>query len=699
MTDASPLARIRSGLARLAARGHAALKAAWRWPDLMAVAAVVIVLLHGRWASIVFPLSLNPDESEAAANALRIKAVGFNWDALDGSTDGPLDSLAICWPHLFGWDATLGTTRLTGCILLILVCVCVYLSVKALSSRGYAALLTLPLMLFYAFTTDADFVHYSSELLPVCLLAAANCLVIGISADRLRQPRFETAKFALLGLILGAVPFAKLQAAPLGVIVGLYGFYLAVTAPSPGRLRKAMALIGGGLAPACGFLLPLLASGHIRDFWLSYIAYAFMYVRAPLPIAGIHDMIAGDLLLQSVTYFMSALILAAGLHAGFAAWKGGAVARKSSYLDLAYGALMVAVAFWVIAKPGNPFLHYLAFFPPFLVVLCGCCVRVFAGRKRDGVLFAAYYGVLALVFIGFAAHGPRNPTEARISRQAYIRALDFPLEVRSPRMLSWLPFPAANLLVWGWMPQWYVWSGLTPSSRVTNTYLQIAATPLQGYFRSRFMADIGSAPPDAILDGVEGRSFFYSNPAKYGPAIFPEFAAYLSQHYVQLPPWRPEPDCPKLYIKDEYQALYDRQVIQPASVTASATYQGDQSPYGAAKLFDNSVTEDTCTDYWLLPMRTPGDVDVRFAKVEPVLRVMLLNTQDSDYLDRAADGVEVKLLKAGVVVADKQFTMRSFPAWTSVAWDAPVASDEMRVYILSYLGRGGGLNEIKIFRP
>lgn len=690
--------------ARLRARETAvSARASTEWAvlkalDLLVMAFIAIVLVYGRWASIVFPFPLNPDEAQAAANALRIKVYGFNWSVLDGSTNGPLDSLVVCWPHLFGWDVTMSTVHLTACALLFFVCLFVYLSIKTLCGRGFAVALVSPLVLFYSFTGNRNFLHQSSELLPVALLVAANYLAVRLSVGRSQPHRFRYLVFALLGILLGAVPFAKLQGAPLTVVVGLYAFILAVTDPSKGRLRNSLALVCGGLAPALGFLLPLFVSGHIQDFWRSYVAWAFLYVQQPLSFADVLGMLSTELLLRYTAYFMSMLGLVSLLHVYIAAPHREDAGRSGRY-DIVYGLALVVVAFWVIAKPGNDFGHYLMFFPPFGVMFCAYAARAFAGQRKHVLLFAGYYVALAAIFIALYQVYDTKEYERKYSDAALRPLLHQSFRVESPHLLSWLPIPATHLLVWGWMPQWYVWSGLTPSSRETNTALQIDDSALQGYFRSRFMADIGQDSPDIIMDAVEQGSFYFDKPWKYGPQVFPEFSAYLSSGYTLLTPWQPHDGCPKLYVRNEYKAVIDRRLVLPASVTTSADFLGEKSPFNGANLFDDSVTEDSCIDYWLLPTRTLGSVDVRFQKIEPVSRLMILNTRNGGYLDRATDRIDVKLLKSGAVVSDRQLAMQPYPYWTSIDLDNPTQADELQVSILSYFGRGGGLNEIKIFRP
>jgi len=69
-------------------------------------------------------------------------------------------------------------------------------------------------------------------------------------------------------------------------------------------------------------------------------------------------------------------------------------------------------------------------------------------------------------------------------------------------------------------------------------------------------------------------------------------------------------------------------IVVPARVTASATLDGPDGEFTAANLFDSSVTEDSCIDYWLLPERRAGFVDVTLPGLEPIAKVLILNTQN-----------------------------------------------------------------------
>jgi hypothetical protein len=665
--------------------------------DLCLIAAMALLLLFGRWSSILHPVPFNPDEAQAAANAMRIHAYGLDWNALDGSTNGPLDSLIACWPYLLGLDPSLNTGRLAACALLFCVCLFVYLSAKIVCGRVPASLLLLPLLTFYAFTDNPNFVHYSSELLPLFLLSAAHYLIVKTTMERDRSVRREALGYLLIGLLLGAVPFAKLQAAPIAVAAALYAMVLALTGPGTARWRNAVLLCCGGVATCAAFLLPLAATGHITDFWNSYIAWAFFYDKEPLSVVGIQGMISDDLLMACLTGFLFLLVLACLVHAVLVGRNDSAGARATRY-GAVYSLALIVVALWVIAQPGRsdkPFDHYLMFYPPLLLIFCSYVARAFTDRRADVLIFTAYYSFLAALFAGlfFVQVKPKHNTMGAGAWPTLT------LEVKSPHMWSWLPIPEQHLLVWGWMAQWYVWSGMTPAARDTNTFSEITDSPLRGYFRDRFMSDITQSSPDVILDAVEGKSFVFHRMSNESPAMFPEFSAYLASNYVQLLPWKPEPDCPKLYVKNEYKEQIDRRIISPASVSTSGNYLGADSPFNGAKLFDNSVTEDTCGDYWLLPNWSRGSVTVTFSKLEPVSSVMILNTRNANYRDRATNGIQASLLKGGAVAATQKLEVKPYPYWTTLRFSTPVEADQLRIEVLSYLGRGGGLNEIKIFRP
>ena len=130
--------------------------------------------------------------------------------------------------------------------------------------------------------------------------------------------------------------------------------------------------------------------------------------------------------------------------------------------------------------------------------------------------------------------------------------------------------PAAGrgrMLVWGWMPQWYVWSGWSPATRDIITYNEIWPTPLRSYFRDRMMADLRNSPPDYIIDAVALGSFGFIDPAKDGLASFPELAAFVSADYLLLSAASAEGSCPRAFAhKTTWLSSRDAMPAHPASM-------------------------------------------------------------------------------------------------------------------------------------
>jgi hypothetical protein len=292
----------------------------------------------------------------------------------------------------------------------------------------------------------------------------------------------------------------------------------------------------------------------------------------------------------------------------------------------------------------------------------------------------------------------------QIERQAGMRAFlsthrtlvptRFTLE--QPRLFSWLGSPSRYMLVWGWMPQWYVLAGLAPATRESHTYGQMVASPLREYFRSRFIRDLSASQPDIVIDATTGRtSFLFNRFTNDGPETFDFLHGYLGDHFERLPSLA-ENECQTTYVRKNLMESVRGMMIAPVAVSAS----GHRHPvFGPVNLFDNSFTEDACVDYWLLPEGAKGSVQVTFGADEVVESVWLLNTRNGVNADHASQAVRVTLLDSdGQAVESVTLDMAPSPQWTRTIFRSDRRARELKLEVLSFKGIGGGLNEIKIFR-
>lgn len=643
-----------------------------RWIDLLLAAVILAVVYWGRQKFIAYPLPLNPDEAQVGANVLRVMAKGPNWDGLDGSSTGPLNTLAAAWPLLLGQDVTFTTLRLTAYALVCITTMICYATLATLTRRVYAIAFTLPLALFYAFSREDDLQHYSSELLPVALVATALWLLACLDKARFRRP----VLIAAIGLVLGAVPLAKMQVAPIGAIVFVFTCrHIALRSSS--RAREFLLLFVPALVPAGAFLLPLLARGHFADFWNSYLVWASLYVSPPLTPSELASLFASDAFLLRVLVVAA---VGAVLAVVFPARKSVFAPRPWLFLFLCTS--LVAVA--VIVRPGQVFVHYALLLPPFLMLLVGYMA---AGGEPDGHSKNAYRSVLCLgVALCFLPIGSATPAPAAL-RSA---KPDF----RSPHLFDPLGTRAGDsLLVWGWMPQWYVWAGLPPAVRSAVSYNELEPGRLQPYFRRRFLSDFQSLPPAMILDAVTGQSFGLNDPNKAGIARFPELAAIVASDYVQARGLGVRPSCPAVYLRRDREKAAAATRVKFRAIVASASKDAE---HAATNLDDWSVTEDTCADAWLLPDGATGHVDLAFEAPSAVQTIQILNTRGGEQMDRGTNAIRVVLLRAGRQVFLQESRLARYPRWTVIALRQPVSADSLRIEVLGFTGAGGGLNEVKV---
>lgn len=639
-------------------------------------------LLWGRYDFIVSPLALNPDEFQAGANVLRILQYGFNWDTLDSTTVGPLNSLILAWPYLLAQEITTSTIRLTAFFLLFIIVAGSYFILASLSRRFYAIAFTLPLATFYALNTNYEFQHYSSELLPTALLILACSFLINFyKKTKLRQSNVLPNLMAI-GLSLGAVPFAKIQAAPIGVTIALFSFYFIYKhSPVALRLQRLTIFTLSGLTPVIAISAPLVLQGTFHHLWNSYIVWPTLYVNTPLTFFGLYQLIAQESYLVGILWITVISLLTVLLLAIKTAKK-----ITTTFWPVFFLAIVGAATFAVM-RPGNVFPHYLMFIPPFALILCGVLLSKAEPAGKAGYV---YNTVIFLMITGctFPEKSENNP------QNQLTQANDF--EVSSPRIFDYLGAEKNdNLLIWGWMPRWYLYSGMAPASRESMTNNQQTKSRLQNYFRDRLISDIDTSKPAYIIDAVIGNSFRFNDPSKVGLPSFRELQSVIQSNYTEISGLGRQSNCATTYIRNDRFNQASDSLVKFKNITASAEMSQD---FAATHIDDFSVTEDTCTDFWLLPNNTPGYVDIEFTDRESVAKINVLNTRNSYYLDRGALEVNIILYNNGERVFSEPRTLATYPHWNEIALKSPVIADTARIEILSSVGHGGGLNEVKITR-
>jgi hypothetical protein len=130
-----------------------------------------------------------------------------------------------------------------------------------------------PLTVCLAFMTDGwDLLAYNAEQPLIFLLCAA---AYGCARLATAGPTDDPVRWALVtGLALGLVPWGKLQAVPIALVLGgLALVCLVKRARELGRRWRAagLALLAGGLAPAVAVGVYLATQDLFPHFWTTYV--------------------------------------------------------------------------------------------------------------------------------------------------------------------------------------------------------------------------------------------------------------------------------------------------------------------------------------------------------------------------------------------------------------------------------------------
>jgi hypothetical protein len=648
-----------------------------------------------RLPSIFVNAALNPDEAQYVAAAMSFRGNMNSFASSDLGTSGPLNAVPLMWPFLFGLDSSLPVAHLTAAGLLAATWLLTLFALQT-APNSVRVYLGGGLVLFLGGVQYGELTAYASELLSNCLLVGATAIALSSIGRRL-----ALAKMCFAAFCVGATPFAKLQSVGIALVIGFSLLALALR-DRDRPLRASLLLAGSACLPAALLLTPLVMAGAFSDFWIPYIAFNSSYVGGGWGKVASTDALPpqihalAKLLRPRLTKAYLALLagisgiavigpfLRTGAESPANNWR--AKLAQPDGLRCIVAALVLAASVLVVTLPARPFGHYVYFIIWPATILTGLLWSAAYGKSRFGTqLFGFLGGSLVLVTAGLAAlEHPLFPFPERIDPQSTFHP--------SRELLPNVGKSLGRLFVWGWMPEYYEWSGRTPATRDTIVYEQIAPSPQREYFRNRLMSDLRRNPPEYIVDAVAEGSFGYDDPSKDSIASWPELAGYVADNYVLLSKSAVGDACPRLYASRATMAEITKRYITPVRVFASAS--SDTAP----NVIDN-VVFDSCPDAWLLPPGQLGDITLDLGQAQAISLIEILNTTAGLHGNQATASAKVSAYAGDALVMEQVVAVPPFPRWANVAVpDSAGAINRIVVAVESFSGVGGGLNEIRVRR-
>lgn len=497
----------------------------------------LVFFLLFRLPSIMLARHLNPDEAQMLAQAIKsfFTANYIPWQAFDPNSSGPLNSYILAWAGaLSGQVPDYPLARTVAAILIWVTIFMVYKINTLFFDRAACLVGTLPVFLFYAFTENHDFLHYSSELLPLTLFAAAWYVQLSGAVYRPES----SWPFIMAGFMFGFLPWIKLQF----VLLTLFGMGTQVVLLL--RLRRnRIKPLGLWLAAAslCSVLhlLAIIFYGDFADFFPSYLVMGRMYNSSQnsevfTVATWWRFMLMDDVLLrmtvQLVLFAVSACLFSLAVRA---------VPAYRMVMFLGGTWLYFGVMIWTINLSGRQFSHYLQIFFPFLSILftlatdrllagvsscwASAGVALSATRWRDRVTYD-YRAVTVSVVLLVLWLGAND----RLEVYTVNRAL-WATHVRNAAWRSLIPAGATSV-VWGWMPQLYVETKSVPALRDTIiTYTHFGEN---NRCMRRVIDDILSNRPDFMVDAVHAGAFGVTDREAHGIHTVPEVKELLDEDYI-----------------------------------------------------------------------------------------------------------------------------------------------------------------------
>ncbi|MFV1994954.1 MAG: hypothetical protein ACC661_05915, partial [Verrucomicrobiales bacterium] len=457
-------------------------------------------------------------------------------------------------PQLLGFETSFASGRFMGIVAVSGTLGFLYFALRALGSDFEARLATLIPTLFYAFTRENNFTHYSSEHIPILLMAGGVCFgVRGLSGSTLRPWHL-----ALAALFFGALPFAKLQAGPVGFL-GVLALMIAAWIKAGGWRGARLALVGcvlGGLAVPALILGMVAAAGALDDFRISYLGLFDHHKRFMMAFDEMPHFFGKSP--QMVALLLGTLVVS--VFSIYFLWRRQGRGMFSCQKFLFWSAGFLLLCFAIVFKAGKSYPHYALFFVFPCALFCGVLLievnrelrkaQGFAHDASTATNIAAlfFFTLFGIPQIGSKLHSLEETVFVGMYGY-YEGAVSNPLV----KAIKQLVPRGERMAIWGWSPNFYLETGLIPGTRDVIAQMSMFDYPHQAYYRARFLADMKESNPLVFADTDSPAFPPHEVQPSYGHERFPALAAHVAENYdlVQTVDITDQEGTLRLYIRKD----------------------------------------------------------------------------------------------------------------------------------------------------
>lgn len=646
---------------------------------------IFVILLLGRANSSILGYEfLNTDELVIGSKALRLIKNNFNIYEFDGDTSGILNGLFLTWPKILNLDITYLSIRLSAVILLSLILYYTYKILAKNLEKKTLYILFLPLLLFYSFSKDPDFLHYTNELVACFLIVFSYYFIF--SKDKV----LTSKKAFLISALSGGVLFAKMQFFPIAA-VNIFLLFLRQLFKFK-NIKISIVICFGFLSPLIIISLYYYLNNNFLDLFYNVIHYPLSDLIArnletDQVLADTNNLIAisnseklhmlvDHLFYNSVFhllyfYFFSFLIFMIFFNN-----------YKIFFRNLNFELIMISISiiFTLIISlgTGSVHRHYLIILLPMIPIFL-CFVFRYYEIKKDHfqkiekiLIFIFSIFIVSLIFENFKFYSKKF---------VHSNFKQNKLHFYSPNILEYLKLESdEKIIIWGWKPEIYLLSNLSPASRDTINQKQIDFKSNRDYFRKRFIDDLNKNKPALVIDYVKPKAYMFTN-KNSNVNSFPELKKILKNKYVKF--LNENSNCPDFYMQKIKSKKFKKNLV---------SYSFETENKDLMKMNDFHFDEETC-DTAIIFNEKYSDRLKLLPENKNLGEIMVLASKKNTEIEELKITINYKDNKKDI----KKIMINKYPFWSKL----PLKNNEIlniELDVSELKKNKSGISEIKLFR-
>lgn len=500
---------------------------------------VFLILLVGlificRLPYLFLNIELNPDESLMVAQSMKLSIDPIFWRDVDGVTGGPLLSYILLISKLFLGDLIdYSNARITGLVLISLSTICSYFAIKNFISKEAARVAILVMATFYAFATEADYIHYSSEHVSIAVISILLLIVSQITS-------YKKTNLLLFGtgFLIGLTPFTKLQCLPIIFVIGL--LFLVKIYKDRGKLAS---FVGGGITCLILFLLYLHYYELYENFYYTYIKVNFLNdskIAYNIRFENWRKYLFNTNLnffdFKPIFYTALIFMLFNALGTLFKISKIKDISSKTLFIFF-----LVIASFFSILRTGRNYPHYLHFAViPLVFYIAYVISKYFVNgneevNKSSRIMKILSLSIIVLLtFVDFAAY---HFISNSFKKETYNLSQNYYSVTEESDYIASLLSEYEKITIWGWEPKIFIKSRTIQATRDAIPYYAIGtlsfkvSSSVQEYYRNRFMSDLDGVKPELFIDATGPNNFSYRENYWNHDRSFPKLGTYIKRNY------------------------------------------------------------------------------------------------------------------------------------------------------------------------